>query len=80
MPKSFNVTLLKDGGKIKPTSSVYSSKGIGEPAMLMCANILSAIRQAVAAHRKVSITLLLVQILVESLLPSQALHARLMFF
>ena len=33
VPRSFNVTLLKDDGKIKPTSSVYSSKGIGEPAM-----------------------------------------------
>ena len=53
VPKSFNVTLLKDDGKTKPCSTVYSSKGIGEPGMIMCANILSAIRQAVAAHRKV---------------------------
>ena len=53
VPRSFNVTLLKDDGKIKPTSSVYSSKGIGEPAMMMCANVLSAIRHAVAAHRLV---------------------------
>ena len=53
VPKSFNVTLLNDDGKVKPCSTVYSSKGIGEPGMLMCANILSAIRQAVAAHRKV---------------------------
>ena len=53
VPKSFNVTLLKDDGKSKPCSTVYSSKGIGEPGMIMCANILSAIRQAVSAHRKV---------------------------
>ena len=53
VPKSFNVTLLKDDGKTKPCSTVYSSKGIGEPGMIMCANILSAIRQAVSAHRKV---------------------------
>ena len=53
VPKSFNVTLLKHDGKVKPCSTVYSSKGIGEPGMLMCANILSAIRQAVASHRKV---------------------------
>ena len=53
VPKSFNVTLLKDDGKTKPCSTVYSSKGIGEPGMIMCANILSAIRQAVFAHRKV---------------------------
>ena len=54
VPKSFNVTLLNDDGKVKPCSTVYSSKGIGEPGMLMCANILSAIRQAVSAHRKVN--------------------------
>ena len=58
VPKAFNVTLLKDDGKVKPCSTVYSSKGIGEPGMLMCANILSAIRQAVAAHRKVSSNLM----------------------
>ena len=60
VPKSFNVTLLKHDGKVKPCSTVYSSKGIGEPGMLMCANILSAIRQAVASHRKVSAILLLI--------------------
>ena len=53
VPKSFNVTLLKHDGKVKPCGTVYSSKGIGEPGMLMCANILSAIRQAVSSHRKV---------------------------
>jgi len=52
IPREFNVTLLKHKPG-RPTSAVYSSKGIGEPAVqLGCSGVLSAIRDAVHAYRK----------------------------
>lgn len=50
IPKEFNVTLLKDAkGERRP---LYSSKGIGEPPLLLAASVHLALREAVNAARK----------------------------
>ncbi|XP_078341833.1 xanthine dehydrogenase/oxidase-like isoform X2 [Crassostrea virginica] len=49
IPKEFNVTLLKDAqGENRP---LYSSKGIGEPPLLLGASVHFALREAVNAAR-----------------------------
>ena len=51
IPKEFNVTLIKndtDG----PTSAIYSSKGIGEPAINFSAGVVLAIKDAIANYRQ----------------------------
>ncbi len=50
VPQRFNVTLLKHQSD-RPTSACYSSKGIGEPPMMMAAGVPLAVRQAVASYR-----------------------------
>ncbi|XP_061195293.1 xanthine dehydrogenase/oxidase-like [Saccostrea echinata] len=50
IPKEFNVTLLKEArGDNRP---LYSSKGIGEPPLLLAAGVHLALREAVSAARK----------------------------
>jgi len=48
VPLQMNVTLLKDSGNPK---AVYSSKGIGEPPLLLSSAVFFAIRNAVKAAR-----------------------------
>jgi xanthine dehydrogenase/oxidase len=48
IPLEMNVTLLKDSGNPK---AVYSSKGIGEPSLLLSSAVFFAIRDAVVAAR-----------------------------
>ncbi|XP_070180269.1 xanthine dehydrogenase/oxidase-like isoform X1 [Littorina saxatilis] len=48
IPQSFNVTLLRESGT---TKAVYSSKGIGEPPMLLASSVLCAVYDAVRAAR-----------------------------
>ncbi|XP_061177128.1 xanthine dehydrogenase/oxidase-like [Saccostrea echinata] len=49
LPNDFNVTLLSDCPK---EQTVYSSKGIGEPPLLLAITVHKAIRSAVLASRK----------------------------
>ncbi|RXG70722.1 Xanthine dehydrogenase, partial [Armadillidium vulgare] len=49
IPREFNVTLLRDSVN---EHSVYSSKAIGEPPLLMGLSVFLAIREAVKAARK----------------------------
>ncbi|KAK7104741.1 xanthine dehydrogenase/oxidase-like [Littorina saxatilis] len=46
--QTFNVTLLPESGN---TKAVYSSKGIGEPPILLAASVMFAIREAVTSAR-----------------------------
>ena len=50
VPKEFNVTLIKN--EEGPTSAIYSSKGIGEPAINFSAGVVLAIKDAIASYRK----------------------------
>ena len=49
IPCEFNVSLLKGSSNPK---AVYSSKGIGEPPLLLASSVFFAIRQAIKAARK----------------------------
>ncbi|KAK2140393.1 hypothetical protein LSH36_1368g00003 [Paralvinella palmiformis] len=49
VPRQFNVTLLKDSGN---PYAVYSSKGIGEPPLVLAHTVALAIRETVKAYRK----------------------------
>ncbi|KAK7505492.1 hypothetical protein BaRGS_00003237 [Batillaria attramentaria] len=49
IPQKFNVTLLRESGNPR---AVYSSKGIGEPPLLLATSVLSAIHDAIRAARK----------------------------
>ncbi len=52
IPNEINVTLLDNGeNDVKSASSVYSSKGIGEPPIVLCAGIVSAVREAITSYR-----------------------------
>ncbi|XP_076442699.1 xanthine dehydrogenase/oxidase-like [Babylonia areolata] len=48
IPRSFNVSLLTESGNPR---AVYSSKGIGEPPLLLAMSVLGAIHDAVRAAR-----------------------------
>ena len=48
VPLQMNVTLLKDSGNPK---AVYSSRGIGQPSLLLRAAILFAIRNSIKSAR-----------------------------
>ncbi|KAK7505488.1 hypothetical protein BaRGS_00003233, partial [Batillaria attramentaria] len=49
IPQKFNVTLLRESGNPR---AVYSSKGIGEPPLLLATSVLYAIHDAIRAARK----------------------------
>ena len=49
IPREFNVALLKGSSNPK---AVYSSKGIGEPPLLLASSVFFAVRQAIKAARK----------------------------
>ncbi|CAH1783657.1 unnamed protein product, partial [Owenia fusiformis] len=51
IPKSFNVTLLKDSPN-RLQRAVYSSKAVGEPPLSLSASVFLAIHHAVMATRK----------------------------
>ncbi|XP_076442238.1 xanthine dehydrogenase/oxidase-like isoform X2 [Babylonia areolata] len=48
IPRSFNVSLLTESGNPK---ALYSSKGVGEPPLLLAVSVLGAIHDAVRAAR-----------------------------
>lgn len=50
IPKEFNVTLLENSEG--PASAVYSSKGIGEPALIFSAAVVMSIKDAIASFRR----------------------------
>ena len=52
IPKEFNVTLLRNS--LGENSSVFSSKGIGEPPLTLAVSVVCAIRQAVMSYRAAS--------------------------
>ena len=51
IPNEISVTLL-NREDVKQSSEVCSSKGIGEPPLMLCAAVTSAVRQAIAGYRK----------------------------
>ena len=50
IPNELSVTLL-DRDDVTHCSEVYSSKGIGEPPLMLCAAVTSAVRQALTSFR-----------------------------
>ncbi|OWF46075.1 xanthine dehydrogenase/oxidase-like isoform X2 [Mizuhopecten yessoensis] len=48
IPREFKVKLLQDSGDVK---TVYSSKGVGEPPLLLASSVFFAIKEAVQAAR-----------------------------
>nr|CAG4711624.1 unnamed protein product [Naegleria fowleri] len=52
LPDEFNVHLLRDDMERPFPSSVYSSKGIGEPPLFLASSVLFAIRHAIFDLRK----------------------------
>ena len=52
IPKEFNVTLLRNS--LGENSSVFSSKGIGEPPLTLAVSVVCAIRHAVMSYRAAS--------------------------
>ena len=50
IPKDFNIYLLPHSST-SPTSACYSSKGVGEPALLLAMSVPVAVREAVASYR-----------------------------
>jgi xanthine dehydrogenase/oxidase len=52
IPKEFNVSLLRHTNG-RPTSAIYSSKGMGEAATILgCSGVLLSVKDAVAAYRR----------------------------
>ena len=50
VPAELNVTLLRNAGTRE--EAVYSSKGIGEPALTLAAAVVCALREAVRSYRR----------------------------
>ncbi|PVD26234.1 hypothetical protein C0Q70_13904 [Pomacea canaliculata] len=48
IPQRFNVTLLRESGNPR---ALYSSKGVGEPPLLLAMSVLMAVRHAITAAR-----------------------------
>ncbi|EFC49230.1 predicted protein [Naegleria gruberi] len=51
IPNEFNVHLLRDEQNRQFPSSVFSSKGVGEPPLFLASSVLFAIRNAIADFR-----------------------------
>ncbi|WAQ98828.1 XDH-like protein [Mya arenaria] len=49
VPRSFNVTLVKNPYDIK--TNIYSSKSVGEPPLILSMSVITAIKHAVGAAR-----------------------------
>ncbi|XP_060065947.1 xanthine dehydrogenase/oxidase-like [Ylistrum balloti] len=48
IPREFNIKLLQNSGTVK---TVYSSKGVGEPPLLLASSVFFALKEAVLAAR-----------------------------
>ncbi|CAD5117462.1 DgyrCDS6229 [Dimorphilus gyrociliatus] len=51
IPRTFNVTLLRDGDDSEPRA-IHSSKGVGEPSLTLAVSALLAVKKAIKSARQ----------------------------